>query len=76
MKHLWELSPNKFLLLTGLLVAIVLLVFVLQMKSYWVLEFAWSLALSVCAVLKELLTIGGVVELIHERISFWTLRDS
>ncbi len=70
LKHLRELPSNKILLLAGLLVAIGSLVFVLLMSEYWLVEFTSSLALSVCAVFKELLTIGGGVGLLHEQLTF------
>ena len=69
MKHLCELPSNKLALLAGLLIGIGSLVFVLLMSEYWLVECTSSLALSVCAVFKELLTIGGGVGLLHERLS-------
>lgn len=69
LKHLRELPTNELYLLGLLLFAIGSLVFVLLMSEYWLVEFTSSLALSVCAVFKELLTIGGGVGLLHERLS-------
>jgi len=69
MIHFNELPADQRMLLSGLLVAIGSLVFILLMSEYWLVEFTSSLALSVCAVFKELLTIGLGVWLYHEHLS-------
>lgn len=69
LEHFSDLPANERGLLAGLLFSIGSLVFVLLMSEYWLVEFTSSLALSVCAVFKELLTIGGGVGMFHERLS-------
>lgn len=69
LKHFNELPHDERVLLAGLLFAIGSLVFVLLMSEYWLVEFTSSLALSVCAVFKELLTIGGGVGMFNEHLT-------
>lgn len=67
--HLFSLSAEDFMLLVGLAFAIGTLVFVLLTAEYWVVRDTSSLALSVAAVFKELLTIGGGILVFSDRIT-------
>lgn len=67
--HLLSLAWEDVVLLGGLAFTIGTLVFVLLTAEYWVVRDTSSLALSVAAVFKELLTIGGGILLFSDKIT-------
>ncbi len=67
--HLSTLPRNDMLLLGVLVLAIGTLVFILLCSEYFLVDETSSLTLSVTAVFKELLTIGGGIVLFSEHVS-------
>eukprot|EP00171_Calliarthron_tuberculosum_P020042 IDg20042t1 len=69
LQHLSVLARSDLILLSGVMFSIGTLVFALLCSEYWLVGFTSSLALSVCAVFKEMLTIGGGLLLFQEKMS-------
>ena len=61
-------TASELILVGTTLVGIATLVFILLLSEYWLVNATSSLALSVAAVFKELLTIGGGIFLFAEHI--------
>jgi solute carrier family 35, member C2 len=68
--HIADLDGPSALRLTGLLLVIASLVFLVLVSEYWLVHDTSSLALSVAAIFKECMTIGGGMLFFHEHFSF------
>lgn len=73
LEHVTMLAPSDRLLLAVLLFGIGTLVFVLLCSEYWLVGCTSSLALSVCAVFKELLTIVGGLVMFNELMTIMNI---